>query len=69
MTIIVDPGLHINQRRIAQCPARFRVVACGRRFGKTHLGKWLTIERALRGETCWWLTPTYAMAGDVWREL
>lgn len=69
MTVIVDPGLHINQRRIAQCEARFRVVACGRRFGKTHLGKWLTIERALRGETCWWLTPTYAMAGDVWREL
>lgn len=27
------------------------------------------IERALAGRVCWWISPTYAMADDVWRSL
>ncbi|MCU0465060.1 MAG: terminase large subunit [Anaerolineae bacterium] len=46
-----------------------KVLACGRRFGKTELGKLLMIERAVRGGQCWWLAPTYGMAGQVWRDL
>ena len=42
---------------------------CGRRFGKTETGKILTIERALAGRVCWWISPTYRMADDVWRGL
>jgi phage FluMu gp28-like protein len=45
------------------------VVACGRRFGKTETGKILTIDRALAGRVCWWISPTYRMADDVWRSL
>jgi len=45
------------------------VVACGRRFGKTETGKILLVERALAGLTCWWISPTYRMADDVWRSL
>jgi phage FluMu gp28-like protein len=45
------------------------VVACGRRFGKTEVGKIMVMERALRGEKCWWLSPTYQMAGHVWRDV
>ena len=59
---------HPAQARILRHPARFRVVACGRRFGKTELGKIAIIERALRGQICWWLAPTRAMASDVWRD-
>lgn len=44
-------------------------MACGRRFGKTELGKILLTELALRGGRCWWLAPTYATASQVWREL
>lgn len=61
--------LHANQRTIHQTAARFRVVACGRRFGKTELGKWAIAERALHGQRCWWLAPTYGMAAQVWRDL
>lgn len=27
------------------------------------------VERALTGLTCWWISPTYGMADDVWRGL
>jgi len=60
---------HPAQQIVLDSPARYRVVACGRRFGKTELGLMAVSDAALRGETCWWLAPTYAMAGDVWREL
>ena len=29
----------------------------------------MILEMALRGGECWWLSPTYKMAGQVWRDL
>jgi len=60
--------LHTGQTPIWASPARFKVLACGRRFGKTELGKRLMLERAISGAQCWWLAPTYGMAGQVWRD-
>ncbi len=60
---------HPGQRAILQHPARFKVVACGRRFGKTETGKILLVERALAGAVGWWISPTYRMADEVWRDL
>lgn len=45
------------------------MVACGRRFGKTALGQVAIVEAAITGKGCWWLSPTYAMASQVWRDL
>lgn len=50
-------------------PARFRVVVCGRRWGKTELGKVALIDTARQGGHCWWIAPTYGMADAVWRSL
>lgn len=61
--------LHAGQVPIWESAARFRVVACGRRFGKTELGKRLILLHALMGEQCWWLAPTYRMAEAVWRDV
>ena len=62
--------LHPGQARVMDDLARFKVVACGRRWGKTELGKTalltLALERRKRG---WWLAPTILMASQVWREL
>ena len=62
--------LHPGQARVMDDPARFKVVACGRRWGKTELGKTallsLALEHHKRG---WWLAPTILMASQVWREL
>ncbi len=61
--------LHPAQQVIARSTARFRVLACGRRFGKTELGKEALLTRAQAGGICWWVAPTYRMAGAVWRDL
>ena len=50
--------------------ARFKVVACGRRWGKTELGKMVILEHAIWGrQRTWWLAPTRLMASQVWRDL
>ena len=51
-------------------PARFKVVACGRRWGKTELGKTSILTAAIaHNKRCWWLAPTRQMASQVWRDL
>jgi hypothetical protein len=62
------PALHPGQRRIVDEAARFNVLACGRRFGKTTLGIELDIQPALEGYPVAWFSPTYKMMGEVWRD-
>ena len=51
-------------------PARFKTVACGRRWGKSALGITAILQAAhLEHKRCWWVTPTYQQAEDVWLEL
>ena len=62
--------LHKGQAQVRDAAARFKVVACGRRWGKTELGKTLLLERVvMRHGRGWWLAPTQQMAGQVWRDL
>ncbi len=61
--------LHPAQVRIARSRARFRVVACGRRFGKTSVGLRAIFQRAQAGGECWWVAPTHENALPVWRAL
>lgn len=63
------PHLRDDQRRIAGHPARFKVVACGRRWGKTTLGLALAVRHARRGCRVWWVAPTYGLAFQPWRTL
>lgn len=57
---------HAGQVDIVESSARFRVVCCGRRFGKTTLGiNWL-IEGAQKGEACGWFAPNYPALVEVW---
>lgn len=60
---------HPGQESVLKAKTRFRVVACGRRFGKTTAGQIAILETAARGGRCWWLSPTYGMASQVWRDL
>lgn len=63
------PPLHQKQDEIRRHPARFKVVACGRRFGKTLLGVVLAISCALAGGAVWWVGPTSREAGIGWRAM
>lgn len=65
------PTLHKGgQRAIYLHPARFQVVACGRRFGKTVMGKVIIAEEIIKnGGEAWYVAPQYKMSTTIWREL
>jgi len=68
------PPLHIGrdgkgQVEIANDTSRFKVVVCGRRYGKTTLGVWLCLRTSLVGGLTWWVAPTYPIAMIGWRML
>jgi hypothetical protein len=60
---------HPGQQEIVMHPARFKVVMCGRRFGKTALGVREACDAALAGQPVGWFSPTYKYVLEVWREL
>lgn len=63
------PDLHPAQREVMLSSARFKVLACGRRWGKTRLGAVACVAEALQGRRAWWVAPTYPMASIGWRLL
>ena len=68
-----------HQRAAILSPARFKVIVCGRRWGKTAIGLMMTLkghgsERgqwrgAIDGGNVWWIAPTYKVASKIWRDL
>ena len=62
-------NFHDAQIQIMEERERFNVVCCGRRFGKSLLGTTLAVETAWQDrKPCAWLSPTYPMLQQVWRE-
>jgi predicted phage terminase large subunit-like protein len=47
---------------------RFKVLTCGRRWGKTLMCIEIALKKALEGGHVWWVAPTYSVAGIAWRE-
>lgn len=68
MTLTIEfPPLHKTQETIASSPARFRVLAAGRRWGKSRLGSALCVAEGLKGGRAWWVAPSYKLAAVGWR--
>jgi hypothetical protein len=67
--IIELPEAHINQERIIDSDARFRVVMCGRRFGKSELSQVEIIRHALVGQSVAYITPNYNLAKTFFDKL
>ena len=63
------PKLHSGQIDVAKSNARFKVIVAGRRWGKTRLGVWLCIAKAMQGKKTWWVAPTCSMANEGWKEI
>ena len=60
------------QKEIAKDTHRFRVLNCGRRFGKTTLAIWEIFGKAVAkgGQQVVYIAPTYQQARDIaWRDL
>jgi hypothetical protein len=60
---------HPGQAAIASHPARFRVVMCGRRWGKSACGIREVCDVAVAGQPAAWFAPSYKIALEAWREL
>lgn len=60
------PALHAGQLEVASSEARFRVVCCGRQWGKSSLGAALAIREAARGGKVWWVAPTFDNSTHAW---
>ena len=58
-----------GQLAIIKHPARFKVIVCGRRWGKTTLGVYACVKTALQGGRTWWVAPTYKIANEGWMML
>lgn len=62
------PRPHAAQMSVIRSAARFNVVDCGRRFGKTTLGLDRCADPAVLTYPVAWFSPTYKMLLEVWRE-
>jgi len=63
------PRLHARQDEIRRSGARFKVVDCGRRWGKTLMAAVLAFACALSGGAVWWIGPTSREANIGWKRI
>ena len=52
---------------VADSKARYKILAAGRRWGKSRLGSALCVAEGLRGGRAWWVAPSYKVAAVGWR--
>lgn len=60
---------HAGQRQVHESSARFKVLAAGRRWGKTRLGVNECLDVASKGGRAWWVSPSYKTSEVGWRPL
>src|SRR3990167_5397610 len=65
------PPLLEWQQKVENYPARFKVLVCGRRIGKTHYGIYKCLKEALEnpGQIYWWIGPIFPISDIGWRLL
>ncbi len=67
--ITINAKPHPGQAEVHNNPARFKVLAAGRRWGKTRLGVNECLDVAARGGRAWWIAPSYKTGEVGWRPL
>jgi hypothetical protein len=67
--IRLNAHLHPGQAAVHENTARFKVLAAGRRWGKTRLGVNECLAYAMKGKRAWWVAPSYKMSEVGWRPL
>lgn len=60
---------HPAQRAVLQSAARFRVMMCGRRFGKSLISQTISIRRAVNKQNVAYITPTYQLGKIFFQEV
>lgn len=63
------PVLHPGQRRVLALPGKRKIARCGRRFGKTDLGKTLAVGEAAKAQPVGWFAPDYKISSEAYDEM
>lgn len=63
------PKPHEAQRAVLNSTARFRVLMCGRRFGKSLISQSISIETGLNSKRVAYITPTYQLGKIFFKEI
>ncbi|HUM49759.1 MAG TPA: hypothetical protein PLX92_06090, partial [Anaerolineaceae bacterium] len=69
MAVLINVSPHPGQSEVHNDPHRFKVLAAGRRWGKTRLGVLECIDKASAGGIAWWVAPSYKTSEAGWRPL
>jgi hypothetical protein len=60
---------HKAQQQVLDSTARFRVMMCGRRFGKSLISQDISIDRGINKENVAYITPTYQLGKIFFQEV
>lgn len=63
------PTLHLGQRKALALPGKRKLIRCGRRWGKTDLGKTLAVDEAAKGNPVGWFAPDYKISSEAYDEM
>jgi len=63
------PTLHPGQVQAYMLRKRFKVIRCGRRWGKTDLLKTIAGDGAVKGHSIGWFTPDYKIQSEAYNEI
>src|SRR5688572_22973458 len=67
-SIVVRP--HAGQQQVLNSSARFKVLNCGRRWGKTKIGAHVLLNKARKpNQMLWWVAPTYKVVKRGYKEI
>lgn len=66
---IILPKPHIYQQQVIDSTARFKVLLCGRRWGKTLVALIIAINKMLSGQRIAYVTPSFDLARNFYSEL
>lgn len=69
MPVTIEANPHKGQLQVHNNGARYKVLAAGRRWGKTRLGVLTAMETAAAGQRAWWVAPSYRMGVVGWRPI
>lgn len=63
------PLPHSGQRRVIESKARWKILICGRRWGKTLVALIISIQAMLKGEKVAYITPEFSLGKEFFKEL
>jgi phage terminase large subunit-like protein len=63
------PELHRGQIEAWNIPGRYKVIRCGRRWGKTAMSSTVVCDRVARGESWGIFAPDYKITSETYREI